>query len=47
MSWARNQEDWVTKVMAALPGSKGKGGGSSSERQLQMKPLTVDSSKGK
>jgi hypothetical protein len=46
MSWARNQEDWVNKVMAALPGSKGKGS-SSSERQLQMRPLTVDSSKGK
>lgn len=46
MSWARNQEDWVTKVLAALPGGN-KGGSSSSGAQLQMKPLVAESSKKK
>lgn len=37
MSWARNQEDWVTKVMAALQ----LGSSSSSKATLEMQPLTL------
>lgn len=35
MSWARNQEDWVAKVMAALQP------GSSRKATLEMQPLTL------
>lgn len=40
MSWARNQEDWVTKVVAAFQGSS-KGKSSSSTGALQMQPLAA------
>jgi protein Mpv17 len=47
MSWARNQEDWVTKVLAVLPGGKSSSTSSSGTPQLEMRPLAVESSKRK
>lgn len=46
MSWARNQEDWVGKVTAALQGKKHSSSSGSGTAELQMKPLPAGSSKG-
>lgn len=43
MSWARNQEDWVNKVLRGL-NLQGSG---SSGKQLQMQPLAAAGSEGK
>lgn len=52
MSWARNQTDWVPKVLAALGfqgDSNSSGSGSKDKGQLRVQPLlaAADSKKGK